>query len=189
MQRLRPQFRAHLGLAWHVDKMWQLEQPGQCRAVLSGPMLRAVLTLSLLWGWYRFAGLVALVYAAMLHPNEFLMLSRKDLVFPEGSLFNSAALLFVHIQSPKTARFARRQHARIDDDSVILDSRCVFYSLRLDERLNPGTMAMFRRQWNYLFDSFGVPRRQLTRGATPSTLRGSGATQMYIEAEDLQKIA
>ena len=188
VQRLRPQFRGHLGLAWHVDRMWQLEQPGQCRAVISGPMLRAVLTLSLLWRWYRFAGLVALGYAAMLHPNEFLHLTRKDVVFPEDSLFNSAAM-FIHIQSPKTARFARRQHARIDDDSVILLCRCMFFKLKLDERLYPGTMAMFRRQWNHLFDFLGIPRRQLLRGATPGTLRGSGATQLYIDSEDLQKIA
>lgn len=188
VQRLRPQFRNHLGLAWHVDRMWQLEQPGQCRAVLSAPMLRAALSLSLLWKWYRFAGVVALGFMGMLHPNEFLLLLREDLVFPEDAL-TTKSVLYIHIRQPKTARFARRQHARVDDDPIILLARCVFGHLPRSERLYPGSVATFRRQWNHLFDYLQVPRKQNDRGIAPGTLRGSGATEMYLASEDLPRIA
>ena len=43
VQRIRPKFRMMLGGAWHVGRMWQLEQLGQCRAVLSAAMVRAIL--------------------------------------------------------------------------------------------------------------------------------------------------
>ena len=53
-----------------------IEEPGQCRAVVSAPVLRAILRIGLLWGWYRFCGIIALGFEGMLHPNEFLALRR-----------------------------------------------------------------------------------------------------------------
>ena len=50
-------------------------------------------------------------------------------------------------------------------------------------------MAVFRRQWNSVLDHLEVPRRQALRGATPGTLRGSGATHLYLTDMDLSKIA
>ena len=35
----------------------------------------------------------------------------------------------------------------------------------------------------------GVPHRQNDRGATPGVLRGSGATFLYLECEDVQLVA
>lgn len=102
VQQVRPEFRRQLAGAWQVDHKWQLEEPGQCRAVLSAPVLRAILCLSLLWGWRRFAGIVALGFGGMLHPHEFIQLSRRDLVFPEDALLGSQQFLFIHIKNPKS---------------------------------------------------------------------------------------
>ena len=38
-------------------------------------------------------------------------------------------------------------------------------------------------------DYLQIPRRQISHGATPGVLRGSGATQAYIDMEDIPKIA
>lgn len=130
VQQLFPEYRRSLAGAWQVDFKWQFEEPGQCRAVLSAPVLRAVLAVALLWGWYSFAGVVALGFGGMLHPSEFLALTRQDLVFPEDTLMQQKAL-YVFIRNPKTARFARRQHARIDDLSLVCLIRCIFGSLPL----------------------------------------------------------
>lgn len=65
-----------------MDRNWQLEERGQCRVVLSAPVLGAVSALSILWGWWCFKGAVALRFAAMLRPSELLNLTRRDLVFP-----------------------------------------------------------------------------------------------------------
>lgn len=77
VQHMKPQFRNFLAGAWQVDRKWQVEEPGQCRAVLSAPMVWAIIGLALLWGWKCFAALVALGFPGMLHPNEYLHLLRS----------------------------------------------------------------------------------------------------------------
>ena len=188
VQRLRPEFRSLLGGAWHIDRVWQLEQPGQCRAVLSAPIVRALICLGLLWGWQQFVGVISIGFAGMLHPNEFIQLTRQDVVLPEDALLREQ-VMYIHIRNPKTARFAKRQHAKIDDPTVILLVRCIFGNLPLQAKLFDASIAVFRRQWNALMHYMHIPRRQTSRGATPGILRGSGATQQYIDTEDIPKIA
>ena len=187
MQTVFPEFKRHLTGAWHVDQKWQFEEPGQCRAVLSAPVLRAIIAVALLWEWYTFAGSVALGFGGMLHPSEFLALSRQDLAFPEDAMMQQQCL-YVFIKNPKTARFARRQHARVDDGSLVFLIRCLFGHLPLRAKLFPATVAVFRRQWNALFDHIGIPRRQSEHGATPGVLRGSGATHEYLETANIAQI-
>ena len=188
VQHIRPEFRMQLAGAWQIDKRWQIQEPGQCRAVLSLPMIRAAISLALLWGWSRFAALLALGFAAMLHPNEFIQLTRRDLIFPKDALSN-IPVLYIYIKNPKTARFARRQHTKVDDTSILILAECVFDCLGIDESLFGASIAVFRRQWNAVFDHLQIPRRQNNRGATPGSLRGSGATAMYLETENIPKIA
>ena len=180
VQQLRPEFRNFLSGAWQVDRKWQLEEPGRCRAVLSAPVLKAMLALGLLWRWWTFSGIIALGFGGMLHPNEFLTLTRRDLVFPSDSLMEGSAL-YIFVKNPKTARFARKQHVRVDDRSLIFLAWRLFGSLGLDEKLYPASVAVFRRQWNSLLDRLQIPRRQAEGGATPGTLRGSGATFEYLQ--------
>ena len=58
----------------------------------------------------------------------------------------------------------------------------------MTSKLFNASMAVFRRQWNAVLSHIGVPHKQSVRGATPGTLRGSGATHLYLEDEDLSKI-
>ena len=67
--------------------------------------------------------------------------------------------------------------------------RCLFGGLPLHYKLFDASIAVYRRQWNSLLDFLQIPRRQSARGATPGVLRGSGATQQYIDTEDIPKIA
>ena len=171
VQHLRPQFRNFLAGAWQVDRKWQIEEPGQCRAVLSAPLIRAIISLSLLWGWRSFAALVALGFSGMLHPNEFVNLMRSDLIFPKDTLEQRAAM-YIYIKNPKTARFARRQHVKVLDDSVIWLARKVFWSLPMTSKLFNASMAVFRRQWNAVLSHIGVPHKQSVRGAHARHLAG-----------------
>lgn len=127
VQQFFPDVKRHLAGAWQVDLRWQFEEPGQCRAVLSAPVFKALIAVALLWGWFSFAGSVVLGFGGMLHPSEILALTRRDLVFPEDALLQQPCL-YVFIKNPKTARFARRQHAKIEDISLIFLIRCVFCS-------------------------------------------------------------
>lgn len=183
-----PLAKAFTAIAWQIDKKWQVFEPGVCRAVLPALVIRAAVALAVLWQWQSWAGVVLLAFAAMLHPTEMLSLCREDLIFPSDVCFDTPAL-FVRIRDPKTARFARRQHGRIDDPAIILVAEHLFGSLDPQQRLYPNSMATFRKQWNAVMTRLGVPCTQAERGATPGVLRGSGATYLYSCCEDVNWIA
>ena len=183
-----PSFRNRLTGAWQIDKKWQLVEPGQCRSVLPAAAVRACLTLAALWGWKVWLGLVILGFLAMLHPSEMLGLRRRDLVFP-GDGFGHVKALFVHLKDPRTARFARRQHGRVDDEFAIEIIRNIFGGFARDSPLYPASAHSFRRQWDAVMGRLGIPHRAASRGATPGVLRGSGATHLYQQTENLQMIA
>ena len=187
-QDLYPASRPFMTIAWQIDRKWQLHEPGSCRAVLPAIVIRAMACLGALWGWLTWTGLFLLGFIAMLHPSEMLALTRRDLVFPCDLNYASSSL-YVRVRDPKTARFARRQHSRVDDSSIIAIVFSVFGHLQLDERLFPGSMHVFRRQWNCIMQHLGVPCTQKTHGATPGVLRGSGATFYYTATEDLAWVA
>ncbi|CAK9004707.1 Uncharacterized protein SCF082_LOCUS8303 [Durusdinium trenchii] len=183
-----PGSKNHMSVAWQIDKKWQAYEPGQCRAVLPASAVRAAVCLACLWQWLPWAGVVLLAFSAMLHPSELVALVRKDLVFPRDLDFEMSCL-FLHIQNPKTARFARRQHGRIDDEFVIWFCEKLFFDLPLDQKLFPGSIHQFRRLWNCIMKRLGIPFKQTGRGATPGVLRGSGATYLYALSEDIAWIA
>lgn len=183
-----PQCKPCLTLAWQIDKKWQIHEPGQCRAVLPGIAIRAAVLVATFWDWHFWVGLVLLGFAAMLHPSEMVSLTRKDLVFPRDVCFDMTCL-YVHLRNPKTARYARRQHGRIDDDQIIHLAEQIFGHLPLQSRLYSGSISLFRKQWDAVMAHLGIPHRQCQRGATPGTLRGSGATFLYGRTEDVPWIA
>ena len=183
-----PQHRNFLTSAWQIDKKWQRAEPGECRPVLPAACIRAAVSLGLLWGWFRWTAALIIGFLAMLHPGELVALTRKDLVFPADTLDHSTNL-FVHLRDPKTSRFARRQHGRIDDEWAIKFLYSLAHGLRLDEKLYPGSLHSFRRQWDAVLSWLGLPTRAAVKGATPGVLRGSGATHFYLCTENIPLLA
>ena len=187
-QEYIPACRPHLSVAWQIDKKWQIHEPGECRSVLPVVVIRAAACVGCLWGWRNWTALFLLGFAAMLHPAEMIVLERRDLILPSDVFYDSPSL-FVKVKDPKTARFARRQHGRVDDDSIIQFVEAVCGKLPLAARLYPASMTTFRKQWNAVMGSLGVPCSQRCNGATPGVLRGSGATYLYSNSEDINWVA
>ena len=183
-----PEYRSHLSPAWQIDRKWQLAEPGECRPVISQPILQASVALAICWGWYDWAALTCVGFLCMLHPSEMIPLLRQDLVFPADAL-SPDPVAYVHIRNPKTQRFARRQHARLEDPSVLALLHALYFDFPLSARLFRGSMHVYRRQWNCIMARLGVPHQLSQRGATPGVLRGSGATFLYLETEDLPLVA
>eukprot|EP00434_Breviolum_minutum_P022762 symbB.v1.2.020081.t1/scaffold1588.1/size110444/1 len=179
--------RADSCAAWQVDRKWQMAEPGQCRAVVPLPVLKAALCVAFAWGWFRWAAVTMLGFTGMLHPSEFIGLRRRDLMLPRDVFF-SIKDLYVHLRHPKTARFARQQHVKISDPDVILFVDKVFGQARLDEELLGASIGAYRNQWNAIMTRLKVPYKQSLRGLTPGTLRGSGATQFYLATESIPLI-
>ena len=182
-----PHHRPCLGAAWQVDRKWQLAEPGQCRAVVPLPVLKAVLCVAFAWKWFRWAAVTMLGFTGMLHPAEFVGLRRRDLMLPRDVFFSTRDL-YVHLRHPKTARFARQQHVKISDPDVILFVDKVFGDAKLDEQLLGASISAYRNQWNAIMTRLNIPYKQSLRGLTPGTLRGSGATQFYLSTENIPLI-
>ena len=183
-----PVCKAWAHLAWQIDRKWQNFEPGQSRSVLPPVAIRAMACVGCLWGWTSFVALLLLGFAAMLHPAEMLALKRRDLLFPKDLSYDTHSM-YIYIRNPKTARFARRQHGRIDDWQIVAVAESAFSSLHLESVLYPGSMHTFRKQWNSIMQKLHIPHRQVENGATPGVLRGSGATFLYAATEDPQWIA
>ena len=188
VQDLYPEYRTHLTPAWQVDKKWQQSEPGECRPVISQPILEAAVALAICWGWFDWAALTLIGFLCMLHPSEMVPLVRQDIVFPEDAMSHDP-VAYVHIRSPKTQRFARRQHCRLEDSLTLRFLTSLYLSLPFNARLFRGSLHTYRRQWNAIMQRLGVPHTLASKGATPGVLRGSGATFMYLETEDLPLIA
>ena len=114
---------------------------------------------------------------------------RAYLVLPQDRLETSGPAFFYH-SNPKTAgRFARHQHSRIDDSSLIALLTLVFGHLGPHEPLCIFSDSQFRSRWNALFAFFGLPFGSKEGGATPACLRGSSVTDFYIYTEDIPRAA
>ncbi|CAL1159368.1 unnamed protein product, partial [Cladocopium goreaui] len=187
MQDTYPHLRPFFSSAWQIDRKWQQFEPGHCRPVLSAPIFRAITSLCLLWKWYRWLGITLIGFLGMLHPAEFIHLVGADILLPEDTLSDSP-VFYVHIRNPKTARLARKQHCKIDDSTVLAYVTAVFGDLQPAAPLFLGGSSAYRRRWNLVLDKLGIAVSMHRRGATPAVLRGSGATALYLQSEDLSLI-
>lgn len=150
--------------------------------------MRSAIVIGLLWEWHYWVAVSMLGFLGMLHPAEFLALRRQDLVLPRDALLDRP-ILYVHLRNPETARFARRQHAKIEDTLVISYLDALYGDLPLQAPLFNGSASVYRRQWDAIMDRLQIPHSRKTRGATPAVLRGSGATHLYLATEDVSLIA
>lgn len=187
MQDCYPHLRPHLSSAWQVDRKWQQHEPGTCRPVISAPLMRAICSMALLWNWSRWLGITLIGFLGMLHPAEFISLTRSDILLPADSLIKDE-VFYVFIRCPKTSRFARRQHCKIDDPLVLKFVTAVFGKLRASAALFSGGATAYRRRWNAILSRLEVPFLQQHDGCTPAVLRGSGATHMFLSTEDLPRV-
>ena len=121
----------------------------------------------------------------MLHPGELLAARRRHLSFPVRARFREA---FLHIPNPKTKRFARHQHAKVDDAIVVDVLWAVFGPLPPNALLLDCSPDAFRRRWDALCARLGLPHAQ-PDGITPGVLRGSGTTHLYRSRVPIMDIA
>ena len=179
--------RAHFAAAWSILSRWEEEEPGERSMVMPESLLRAAVTLALLWRWPHFAGFLLVGFHALLRPSEILRLRRRDLILPRD-LLTDVPVAFVRILGSKTKRFLQRQHARISDALSVAFLDALFGHCHPLSPLFDCSPAVLRRRWNALFSALGVPVSEDQHGITPKSLRGSGATWLYQRTEEVEKI-
>ena len=123
---------------------------------MPAPLLIAVLTCCLLWGWVTEAGLFALSWGAILRTGEATSARRRDLILPADVLYMHDYVL-LSIREPKTRlRVARHQAAKLEHEDLIQVVCLAFGDLQQDEVLWPRSHQTLRRRLDSLLDRLGV---------------------------------
>ena len=76
---VKPALRRSLQGAWDVAYTWARREPSVHHVAMPGQILLAMISVSLIWGWVRMAGALALGWGALLRPGEIFQARRADL--------------------------------------------------------------------------------------------------------------
>jgi len=176
-------WKAFLGPAWSLLGKWEAREPSQRRNIMSEVVLKAFVTVGLLWGWDFTVAATLLGFCCMLHPGEFLDATRRCLILP-SDLLSDLQICYLRIVAPKTSRFVRRQHAQCSDKAVVAFCCLLYGDLPPGAPLFAGSRSVFRRRWDAILQVLGLKGK-----LTPGCLRGSGATFFWKQTEDIPRVA
>ena len=172
---------------WSLLSRWEEEEPSQRGMVLPEALFRAAVALSLAWCWPHFTAALLIGFHALLRPGEFIYMRRRELILP-SDLLSSKPFAYIRLLNSKTRRFVLRQHAKITDALSVGFLTAMFAETPFDMQLFGCSPAVFRRRWDLIFSFLHVPTTEADNSVTPKCLRGSGATWLYQETEDIDKI-
>ena len=185
-QQLWPGERGLTAPAWDLLTRWEIAVPVNHRPPVPRILVDSFITLALLWGWKKWAGLTALAFYGGMRVGEPLRATRADLVLPRDSCVNSN-VLFVKINAPKPGRRGRGrvQHSKVTEDLIVGLADKIFGDLEPHDRLYAGSPSTYRRRWDKLVEHFKIP---VGAKLTPGGLRGGGATFMYHSGVPIQDV-
>ena len=120
-QQQYPHIRASMAPAWHVVSQWEEIQPTKHRLPLPEPLYKALVSLSVLLGWKRFAAVLVLGMEGITRIGEVLKARRCDLVLPSDLFEDQYQSAFLKIRRPKTLRRGkgRVQHSKVDNELAV----------------------------------------------------------------------
>lgn len=168
--------RAYMAPAWEVCSKWESLEPTQHRPPLPEPILRAMATLGLAWGWKRWVASLLFSFFAAARVGEVLRAKRKHLLTP-FDLLTDQQVIYLQIESPKTRRRgARMQYVTVDEPLVLQLACSVWQNLEAEDWLFPLSAGAFRSRWNAVLRHLKIgPEHRLT----PGSLRAGGAVFLH----------
>ncbi|OLP79985.1 hypothetical protein AK812_SmicGene39667 [Symbiodinium microadriaticum] len=173
-QKIFPLLRPHMGVAWNMVSRWEELQPVSHRTPVPEALFKALVGLSCLLGWERWAATTMAIFFFVARPGEVLKASRDKLLTPDDALEPLHRWLYLRITAPKSRRRAARvQHVKLDDVTAMEFTLSVWEKLPGPALLYPGSPSAYRRRWDKLLRMLGVPA---TAGITPASLRAGGDT-------------
>ena len=172
--------------AWDLGYTWVRAEPSVHHVAMPHQVALSLITVSLLWGWTRLAGIIALGFGALLRPGELLALTRADVLLPRDC-DRGISFGLVSIKEAKT-RFshARLQSAKLDIEDLLAVVDLCFGELQPHQRLWPQSGSTLRARFKSLLralDIFPLPGstvKELDLGS----LRAGGATYILQQTEN-----
>ena len=186
----RPILRRSLQQAWDLCAMWSSYEPVEHHLAMPPQVLLAILSVCLVWGWTREAGIFAMCWGALLRPSDILNASRADIVFPQDVAGSTDSVL-LKISEPKTRyRAARHQTGKLEQADLIATAWLGLGSLGKWEKLWPHSSSTLRTRLNKILIKLGLPITAKS-GIKPLTLasfRPGGATFLIGQSESAEMV-
>ena len=183
----RREWRHRMQLPWDVVRFWQDLMPLYSHRPFPLPLVLAFAAQAAVWQWLDVVILLLVGFAAMLRPAELFALKVRNILFSED-LGVAGLFFFVVVESPKARRKgARMQHVRVDDPFIYWILRSVCKHLAPAQKLFAGTNRKANQLFAALAQQLGVSTRDGT-GLTWASLRGGGATNMYLAGRPREQI-
>jgi len=146
-----------------------------------------MVTVGILWKWYRWAGVMMIAYEGICRPGEAINALRSDLVLGRDLVVEDISTSYLVIRKPKGRRrgIGSVQHVKIENLEVSLYLDRVFGRLERHEPLFAGSPAAFRTRWDRVLKFLQIP---LSLSLTPASLRAGGAISAYRQNQEIAKI-
>ncbi len=187
VQKNLPLVKLHLGGCWDTITKWELAEPTVHRVPIPFVLVRAILSVGLLWRWTCFSCIVAMAFFGIARPGEPLKATREDLVLPSDRLDGQSSLAFLRIRNPKTRKRGKGvvQHLSIEEPGVVKLLEKTYSSFAEGAALCPMSSSSFRRRWDAILEYLQIPSRL---EITPGGLRGGGCVHAFNCGTDLPRL-
>ena len=178
VQRENLAVRPFMSLAWQLVTKWELMEPTNHRPPLPEPILAAMISLGLAWGWNQWTCTLIFSFFGACRVGEVLHASREHLLLP-SDLLSDTPIAYLKIINPKSRRRgARIQYATVSEARFMplleqVWSREVFPRTGT---LYGGSAGAFRTRWNAVLKKLQIPK---SARLMPGSLRAGGAVWLH----------
>ena len=186
-QRWKPLCRPFMSSAWELISRWEQQEPVEHRVPIPEPLVRALIVLSWLHGWYGWSCATAIAFYGGGRLGEILRCCRQDLLLPADFLEPGPSPVFLRLSQfkSKNRQPAKVQHLRVVDVTACRILHMVFRKARADVALFGGSPYQYRKRWDALLASLQIPPGIRL---TPGGLRGGFAVWAYRSGRGIQDI-
>ncbi|CAE7501380.1 unnamed protein product [Symbiodinium sp. CCMP2592] len=176
------------GVAWEIVSRWEYLEPPAHRVPIPEPVLKALVALAWMTGYFDFAGVTLLSFYGLGRIGEVLNSDRADLLLPEEDLWDQGEDVYLRLRSSKTATRGRSrvQHLKISDRHAVDLISKAFRGTDHGARLFAKTPSAYRYRWNKFLQLLSIDSELRL---TPGGLRGGGAVHCYrlgLSVADIQ---
>ena len=186
-QRWKPRVRPLMQPAWDLISRWEQQEPVQHRIPIPEPLVRAMIVLAWLHGWYSWCCATAVAFCGGGRLGEILKCCRSDLLLPVDFLDSGTAPVFLklsHFKS-KNRQPAKVQHLRVTEETTCSLLHRVFCRVHPERLLFGGSAYQYRKRWNAILNTLRIPQGVRL---TPGGLRGGFAVWSYRTNCSIQNI-
>ena len=187
---IRPTLRRSLQQAWDLAFLWGSYEPSEHHIAVPHQVLLSVLSVCLIWGWTREAGIFALAFGALLRIGEIVNADRADLILPSDVDF-SISYMLLKIREPKTRfRAARHQAGKCESPDLIQVAILGLGRLKRHEKLWPHSSSTLRNRLSKVLKTLHLPSEptDVPKAISLASFRPGGATWLITVTESAELV-